>query len=85
MNVSNVRQIKLKIIFFSKVLPSKWNPAASWTYKNKEMNVSQRSLIANPSKIGTALLIKFGVKFADFVLKHKLQKRIFHRRHINYK
>ena len=44
MNVSNVRQIKLKIIFFSKVLPSKWNPAASWTYKNKEMNVSQRSL-----------------------------------------
>ena len=42
-------------------------------------------LIADPPKIGTALLIKFGVKFADFVLEHKLQKRISHRWHIDYK
>jgi hypothetical protein len=36
-------------------------------------------LIADLPKIGTALLIKFGVKFADFVLEHKLQKRISNR------
>jgi hypothetical protein len=42
-------------------------------------------LIADPPKIGTALLIKFGVKFGDFVLEHKLQKRISHKWHIDYK
>jgi hypothetical protein len=39
----------------------------------------QENLIADLPKIKTALLIKFGVKFANFMLEYKLQKRISHR------
>jgi hypothetical protein len=39
--------------------------------------IAKNLLIANLSKISTALLIKFRVKFADFMLKHKFQEKIF--------